>query len=76
MEWRATHENCHALFKLPFISIHNMAYDLMHCKHMGTDAYYLGSVLFLLCYEVMPKSPTDNLADVMAVAVRHWTDQG
>jgi hypothetical protein len=45
--------------------------DLMPAKHLGTDAYFNGSVLWLLAYEILPNSPAANLEDVMRL-VHEW----
>ena len=52
--WRATAWASHPLFQLPGLSILVVAADLMHCKHLGTDMYVFGSVLWVLCYDIMP----------------------
>ena len=52
-QWIASVWNVHELFKLPGVTIFTFFPDLMHCKHMGCDAYFLGSVLWMLCYEIL-----------------------
>lgn len=44
----------------------------MHVKHLGTDMYYLGSCLHLLCYSLIPCDPTDALAIVLRQCKDYW----
>jgi hypothetical protein len=41
-----------------------VAADIMHVKHMGTDAWFYGSVMCLLCYHVLAGDATTNLAEI------------
>ena len=54
LAWRRSEWARHELFKLPGVSVLSVAADLMHCKHLGTDMYVYGSVLWKLCYERLP----------------------
>ena len=47
-------------------SIDNVAPDWLHCKPLGTDMYFMGSVLLLLMYSIPPLSPDANLDNVWA----------
>ena len=51
--WRQRYQNNHSIFSLPGVSILTVCPDLMHCKHLGTDMYYYGSVLFVVAF-VLP----------------------
>ena len=42
-----------------------MAPDCLHLKHLGTDQYLLGSVLELLCRQMLPNSLEDNAEQVL-----------
>jgi hypothetical protein len=53
-EWRALFPDHNPLFDLPGVTHNVIACDTMHTKHMGTDMWFLGSVLHYLCYWVMP----------------------
>lgn len=75
-EWRANHPNCNPLFRLPFISILSLCYDLMHCKHLGCDMYFLGSVLWLLAFRVLAGEPQDNLSRVLGHCRDWWKEHG
>ena len=55
-----------ALMTLPGNNLFAVMCDFMHAKHMGTDAYLFGSVLWLLCYEILPGTPQCNVAVVWA----------
>ena len=70
-EWLATRPLRIALFTLPGVSILNFMCDLMHNKHLGVDRYYFGSVLFILCYMLLPNSAAANLAEVMGKIRAH-----
>ena len=35
--------------------------DWMHCKYIGSDQYMLGSVLWILCFLVLPGAAEDNV---------------
>ena len=61
----------HAIFTLPGVSILTVGVDLMHIKHLGTDKYMYGSVLYLLCFHVLSSSPLENLK-VVADDVRQY----
>ena len=52
--WAAAHPNRNALLKLHYVTGYVLFADVMHCKYMGTDTYFIGSVLWLLCYSVLP----------------------
>ena len=56
--WLAAHPNHHQLLQLEFFSVLNFVVDLLHVKYLGTDMYYLGSTLWLLCYVVLPGTQT------------------
>ena len=63
-----SNKRTHLLFlNVPGVTVLTVKADVMHCKHMGCDFYFMASVLVLLCFEVMPDSPEDN-----CIAV--WTD--
>ena len=47
-----------ALFDLAFVSIVSVCPDWLHNKKLGTDAYFYGSVLWLLVYEIFPAGTT------------------
>ena len=48
------HRDHNLLFDLDGVSILNLGVDLLHVQYLGTDMYFLASVLWLLCYIVLP----------------------
>jgi hypothetical protein len=59
------------LFSLPGVTALAVAYDYMHCKYLGVDGYLFGSVFWLLCFQILPGTPKENLAQVWAVPYMH-----
>ena len=55
------------LYRLPFVSGLTTAYDNMHGKHLGSDRYLWGSLLWLLLYRVLDGSPANNCAYVWSL---------
>ena len=47
--------------KLPGLTAMATSYDWMHAKLLGTDMVFHGSCLWLLCHELLPDSPLENL---------------
>eukprot|EP00971_Amphidinium_carterae_P348389 6490463-Amphidinium_carterae.2 len=66
-EWRATcwsssawmdrHPQAFPIWGVVHQSIQALQFDVMHCKHLGTDAYMLGSFLAYLLREKKIKFP-------------------
>ena len=54
------------LFSVPGISATTVALDWMHNKYLGIDQYQFGSVLYMLCFMVLPAGPNENLATCWA----------
>ena len=74
-QWRAAHPQGHQLFHAPFAcGISGLCADVMHIKHMGTDAWFFGSVLHLLCFSVLPGTPAENMSTVWAFLDRDMKD--
>ena len=48
-EWFLTHPDRHPLFFLPGVGIASVVPDTMHMKHLGSDAYYMGSAIIFVC---------------------------
>ena len=59
LNWLASHPNRHTIFQIEGVSILTVGADLMHAEHLGSDQYFLASVLWLLCYEVLPGAPSN-----------------
>ena len=47
--------------------------DWLHTKHLGTDAYFYGSVLWMLVYMLLPGTPQENMNTVLAEIKTHYT---
>ena len=73
--WQRASTDRFALVTLPGVSILNCMCDIMHNKHMGVDMYFCGSVLFILCYVLLPDSVQHNLDVVMTGLRRHTLRQ-
>jgi hypothetical protein len=54
------------LFSIPGVSGVTVALDYMHSKYLGSDQYQFGSVLYVLCYMVLPNQPKQNLSQCWA----------
>ena len=60
-DWQHEHgDNTCPLFAMPSITGLNVQPDLMHIKYLGYMHFFLGSVLYLLCYIIMPQDPLSN----------------
>eukprot|EP00971_Amphidinium_carterae_P341682 6480621-Amphidinium_carterae.1 len=60
--WHASHPE-----KIPLLEhfpISRVRYDLMHCKHLGLDAYYAGSTLEYLIKHKLGDTVSSNLLTV------------
>ena len=66
LQWNTSVYNTHPIFTVPGVTILTVCADYMHCKHLGTDAYFFGSVLFVLCYYMLPGLPQQNIEVVWA----------
>ena len=72
--WRPAHPIHCPLFDLPGFTVLMIFIDLMHTRYIGTDQWFCGSVLYLLCYMIMPGTPEENCTAVFARMKRHWKD--
>ena len=54
------------LFTAIGVTACSVALDYMHSKYLGSDQYQFGSILYLLCFIMMPLSPKENLAECWA----------
>ena len=60
-QWATSEYNLHVIFTIPGVTLLSVFPDYMHCKHLGTDAYFFGSVLFVLCFYMLPGTPEQNI---------------
>ena len=60
------------LLSLEFINILTFCADWMHTAHLGIYKYVLGSVLWLLCHDMMTGTPVENMREVMRGLRAYW----
>jgi hypothetical protein len=72
--WLEAHPNHLSLFELPFIGIWTLNPDWMHCKYIGVDQYFFGSVLKLMVFEILGGEPLDNMTRVWRELSRYFTE--
>ena len=70
--WKNMNPNPFYLFQLPFMSVLNVEPDELHVVHLGTSMYFLGSVLWMLCYLMMPDSPSQNMKSLWLLIVQQY----
>ena len=64
-QWKAMGRAIHIMFAdWDFISQHNIEWDELHIIHLGTNKELLGSILWMLIYEIMVNSPLDNMDEL------------
>ena len=69
-DWLASEFRTHVFFSwLPGVTILTVLPDLMHAKHLGTDAYFNGSVLVLLVYAILPGCSFSIVAEYICVPI-------
>jgi hypothetical protein len=73
-EWRSLREHQHPLFAADYMGCHNIEVDELHVMHLGTSQYMLGSILWLLCYEILPGRPEENMCTVWAAVCESYKD--
>ena len=61
-DFAARFPNPYPIFSL--VTLFALSVDIMHVKHMGTDQYLLGSIMYLLIFEVLPGTPEQNMSQV------------
>ena len=71
------HPGRHKLMRhVPGVGISVFIPDILHVKHLGTDAYDLGGLLALLVKYVMPGTQKDNLATLwIAIEIAYKSQQ-
>ena len=63
----------HPLFETLGVSTYTTHLDYMHVKYLGTDQYFLGSVLFVLCCRLMGGSREDNALQIWGMVSEFYT---
>jgi hypothetical protein len=71
-EWATLHV-LHQIFALGFLSHHNLEPDELHVIYLGIAHYFLGSILALLCYVILPNRPEDNMTVVWTCILQHYS---
>jgi len=75
-EWRALHPLAHPILCLSGIGIRHVFPDWMHTKHLGCDKVSYGSVMHLLCYELLPGTAEENCDQVWSECVAFYREHG
>ena len=74
-EWLAWDEKSPiAFFSLPGASCHMVSLDWLHCKYLGHDLYFYGSVFHLLCAFVLPADDATNLKTCWTFLKRYYKE--
>ena len=69
-EWKDHYrDGMNVLFNLPGVGILTVFVDFMHTKHIGTDAYFYGSVLAYMVFHMMDDTPERNM-DVLWAKIK------
>lgn len=72
-QWRALYPiTPHWLFKFSFLSCLNIEPDELHVVHLGTSMWFLGSVLWVMVFKVLPGGAAANIRDVWERIVRAY----
>jgi len=75
--WKLQFPRRHRFFRhVPGAGVALYVADPLHVKYIGTDAYYNGSVLYLLIHVMLPGSVADNLAQVIEEMKQEYKTQG
>lgn len=64
--WRQHWSPTCALFRLPGLSCWSVAYDLMHNAFLGWYQFLYGSILHILCFELLEMDALSNLKSIGA----------
>ena len=54
----------------------NIEPDELHVVHLGSSMYLLGSILHVLCFKLLPGSPTDNMETVWGQISAYYSQHG
>ena len=72
-QYADAHPDRHPWLTLPGVTLLSVCIDWMHVKYLGTDQYFLGSVLYLLVFVLMGGEPATNLETVWNRVKEHYT---
>ena len=70
--WRPRFKNASVMLKVSGTSVWSIIPDVLHCKYLGTDMYFLASVLWLLAFKLLPAGPQENLNIVWQSLERYY----
>ena len=75
MQWRALYAGgfLHWICQLPGVSNLSLEADELHVKYLGTYQYTIGSVMFILVFEVMPLEADVNMNKLWAFISEWYT---
>jgi hypothetical protein len=62
--WRVANPNHCKLFSLAGLGATSFFPDLMHCKYLGSDMYFYGSVLVYMIWYALPNSKDKNMENL------------
>ena len=73
--WEEMFPRRHIFFReLPGLTIYAVLIDWMHCKHLGVNQYFFGSMLYYICYDVLPGSAAVNCDAVFKHMIKYYDD--
>ena len=75
-QWLALNPARLPILTLPGVTAVNYVVDVMHAKHMGTDMYYRGSMLFIICFFVLPHTPSRNCSMLWVMLKAAYAELG
>ena len=70
-EWYAKFTVRMCLFWLPGVGIASVIPDTMHCKHLGTDAYFAASAILLVCEFINSSDMTGSMRTLWQCIKKH-----
>ena len=74
-QYIAAHQILHILFyAVPGLTTCNYIPDIMHCKCLGSDAVFLGSILRYMTHHFMPGTPDVNLREILSGLKAAYTE--
>ena len=71
--WRIG-ELLHPLFQMCYLSCLNIEPDELHVMWIGVTSYLAGTILWLLCYQVLSGTPSANLQEVWSGVVKRYKE--
>ena len=71
-QWHELNPDAHYLFQMLYLSGLNVDPDELHSMHLGTSMHFLGSILWLLCFEILPGNPTSNMQKIWQLICENY----